>query len=206
MDECKGRCCGVKIEDRRGKEKMSQKQKKREEAFKMWPMKVKLLNSFEALSVDSVDEDAEDAESETLEIGTSETRSKTLGIGTSGKEKVGSKTLGIGTSMMIGAVEEVGEEVGMVEVVLDSGANRSVWPRKRGGVTRKKLEGKVPNLCAANGTKIEVEGEALLKFKKGKKLMGMKFLDADVQKPLGAASAMVDAGNTVILSPSGSMV
>ena len=30
VDECKGKCCGVKIDDRRGEEKMSQKQKKRE--------------------------------------------------------------------------------------------------------------------------------------------------------------------------------
>ena len=34
----------------------------------------------------------------------------------------------------------------------------------------------------------------------------MKFLDADVKKPLAAVSEMVDAGNTVVFSKSGSYV
>ena len=34
----------------------------------------------------------------------------------------------------------------------------------------------------------------------------MRFLDADVKKPLAAVSAMVDAGNTVVFKKSGSYV
>ena len=34
----------------------------------------------------------------------------------------------------------------------------------------------------------------------------MNFLDADVRRPLGAVSAIVDGGNTVVFSPSGSHV
>ena len=34
----------------------------------------------------------------------------------------------------------------------------------------------------------------------------MTFLDADVKRPLGAAAAMVDAGNTVVFSRKGSYI
>jgi hypothetical protein len=93
--------------------------------------------------------------------------------------------------------EEVNE---VVEITVDSGASRSVWPRKKKGVTRSKLVGKKPRLQAANGTNIEVDGEAMLEFQMGGKKCGMKFLDADVKKPLGAVSAMEDEGNTVVFS------
>ena len=93
--------------------------------------------------------------------------------------------------------EEVHE---VVEITVDSGASRSVWPKKKKGVTRTKMRGKKPRLQAANGTTIEVEGEATLEFEMGGKKCGMKFLDADVKKPLGAVSAMEDEGNTVVFS------
>jgi len=88
----------------------------------------------------------------------------------------------------------------VVEITVDSGASRSVWPRRKKGVTRAKMVGKKPRLQAANGTHIEVEGEAVLEFEMGGKKCGMKFLDADVKKPLGAVSAMEDEGNTVVFS------
>ena len=88
----------------------------------------------------------------------------------------------------------------VVEITVDSGASRSVWPRKKKGVARAKMVGKKPKLQAANGTHIEVEGEAVLEFEMGGKKCGMKFLDADVKKPLGALSAMEDEGNTVVFS------
>ena len=88
----------------------------------------------------------------------------------------------------------------MVEVTVDSGAARSVWPRKKKGVRRQKIQGKKPKLAAANGTDIEVDGEAVLEFDNHGRRCGMKFLDVDVKKPLGAVSAMVDEGNTVVFS------
>jgi hypothetical protein len=102
----------------------------------------------------------------------------------------------------IGSVDEQkeGEVNEVVEITVDSGASRSVWPRKKKGVTRSKLVGKKPRLQAANGTNIEVDGEAMLEFQMGGKKCGMKFLDADVKKPLGAVSAMEDEGNTVVFS------
>ena len=55
-------------------------------------------------------------------------------------------------------------------------------------------------MAAANGSEIVVDGEAMLKWKQNGKKKIMKFLDADVKRPLGAATAVVDAGNTVVLS------
>ena len=98
-------------------------------------------------------------------------------------------------------VEEEGEEVDeVVEVTVDSGVARSVWPKRRKGVRRQKIVGRKPRLAAANGTNIEVEGEALLDFEmKGWKCC-VRFLDEDVKKPLGSVSAMVEEGNTVVFS------
>ena len=50
-----------------------------------------------------------------------------------------------------------------MRVTVDSGAARIVWPRRKKGVLRRKLD-KKPKLAAANGTKIEVYGEAVLEF------------------------------------------
>ena len=74
-----------------------------------------------------------------------------------------------------------------------------VWPRSKKGVRRRRME-KKPKLAAANGTKIEVHGEAALEFERGGSKCGMRFLDIDVRKPLAALSAINDEGNTVVFS------
>ena len=102
-----------------------------------------------------------------------------------------------------GADPEVVAEA--VEVTVDSGASRSVWPRKMKGVVRTKGAAPV-KLAAANGTPIQVDGEAALHFKRGKRRCAMKFLDADVKRPLGSVSAMVDGGNRVVFAKGGSYV
>ena len=89
---------------------------------------------------------------------------------------------------------------GMVGITVDSGAARSVWPKKKRGVKRRDIRGQKPKLAAANGTNIEVQGEALLEFDLRGRKCGMKFLDADVRKPLVAVSAMEDEGKTVVFS------
>ena len=58
----------------------------------------------------------------------------------------------------------------MVRVTVDSGAAKNVWPRSKKGVLRRKLE-KKPKLAAANGTKIDVYGEAVLEYEKRWKAM-----------------------------------
>ena len=70
------------------------------------------------------------------------------------------------------------------------------WER---GVNRRKLAN-VPKLVAANGTDIAVAGEATLNFEVSGRAAKMKFLDADVKRPLGAVCEMVDEGNTVVFS------
>ena len=101
-----------------------------------------------------------------------------------------------GEEEVVGEVAE-GDEV--VRVTVDSGAARSVWPREKKGVWRRRMARK-PKLAAANGTKIEVFGEAVLEFEEKGKDCGMRFLDCDVKKPLAAVSAMIDEGNTVVFS------
>lgn len=89
----------------------------------------------------------------------------------------------------------------VIEVTIDSGAAKSVWPRRKGRVTRTKIIGKRPRLAAANGSPIEVYGEAELVFERGGgRRGGMIFVDANVNKPLAAVSAMVDEGNSVVFS------
>ena len=92
-----------------------------------------------------------------------------------------------------------------VEVIVDSGASRSVWPRGKRGVHRIKKDTGV-KLAAANRTTIGVEGVATLNWKKEGKRKSMGFLDADVRRPLGSATAIVDAGNTVVMSKRGSYI
>ena len=87
----------------------------------------------------------------------------------------------------------------VVEVTIDSGAAKSVWPVDKGGVSRRRTSDNV-KLMAANGSPIRVDGEATLKFVRGTRRCEMRFLDADVRKPLGAVSAIVDQGNTVVFS------
>ena len=53
----------------------------------------------------------------------------------------------------------------MVRVNVDGGAAKNVWPRSKKGVLWMKMV-KKPKLAAANGTTIEVHGEAVLEFEK----------------------------------------
>ena len=107
---------------------------------------------------------------------------------------------------MIGGVGvNDGEVKKQIEIVIDSGAAKSVWPKMKKGVEIRKLD-KKPKLVAANGSNIEVVGEAVLRFNKDDKSCAMKFLDADVKKPLAAVSAIVDEGNMVTLTANGGFI
>ena len=91
------------------------------------------------------------------------------------------------------------EESCVVRVTVDSGAAKSVWPRNKKGVMRRRIEKKT-KVAAANGTKIAVYGEAVLEFERGGRKCGMRFLDSDVRKPLAAVSAMNDQGKKKLFS------
>ena len=94
----------------------------------------------------------------------------------------------------VNATETVQE---VVEIMVDSGAAKSVWPSRKKGVKRTKSK-KAVKLAAANGSPIRVEGDARLEFIRDGMKCSMKFLDADVKRPLASVSAIVDEGNVVV--------
>jgi len=103
-------------------------------------------------------------------------------------------------------IAEVHEVVGeVVEVTVDSGAAKSVWPVRKSGVERRKMKKQV-KLAAANGSPIRVDGEAILHFRQEGHDCSMKFLDADVRRPLAAVGAIVDEGNMVVFRASGAFI
>ena len=53
-------------------------------------------------------------------------------------------------------------------------------------------------LVAANGSPIRVEGDARLEFVPDGQKCNMKFLDADVKRPLSSVTAIVDEDNVVV--------
>ena len=94
----------------------------------------------------------------------------------------------------VNAIETVQE---VVDITVDSGAAKSVWPSRKKGIERTKSK-KAVKLSAANGISIRVEGDARLEFIRDGMKCSMKFLDADVKRPLASVSAIVDEGNVVV--------
>ena len=94
----------------------------------------------------------------------------------------------------VNAIETVQK---VVEITVDSGAAKSVWPSRKKGVERTKSK-KAVKLAAANGSPIRVEGDARLEFIRDGMKCSMKFLDADDKRPLASVSAIVDEGNVVV--------
>ena len=87
------------------------------------------------------------------------------------------------------AIETVQE---VVEIMVDSGVAKSVWPSRKECVERTKSK-KAVKLAAANGSPIRVEGIARLEF-----IRDRKFLYADVKISLASVSAIADEGNVVV--------
>jgi hypothetical protein len=96
---------------------------------------------------------------------------------------------------------------GKGKITIDSGAAESVMPKdmlpnepKRSGV----------RYVAANGARMENQGEKKVRFKKGGADMmnNIVFQVTDVGKPLAAVSKILDKGNTVVFSrvPGGSYI
>ena len=90
---------------------------------------------------------------------------------------------------------ETAQEV--VEITVVSEAAKSVWPSRKKGVERTKSK-KAVKLAAPNGSPIRVERDARLEFIRDGMKCSMKFLDADVKRPLASVSAIVDEGNVVV--------
>ena len=85
----------------------------------------------------------------------------------------------------------------IVEITVDSGAVKSVLPIRKKGVTRTEAR-KTVRLAAASGSQVRVAGDARLEFVQDGKKRNMKFLDADVRRPLASVIANVGEGNIVV--------
>ena len=99
------------------------------------------------------------------------------------------------------AVEAVHE---IVEVTVDSGAAKCVWPSRKKGVERTK-SARAVKLAAANGSP-RVEGDARLEFIRDGMKCSMKFLDANVKRPSASVTAIVDEGNVVVFGQQESFI
>ena len=106
-------------------------------------------------------------------------------------------------------INEVKEEPvnEVVDVTIDSGAGRNVWPKG------KKVPGKLMplkkkvKLVAANGSPIDVHGEKTIEFQiNGGRRCAMNYLVTGVKKPLASVGAIVDGGNRVIFDADGSFI
>ena len=84
----------------------------------------------------------------------------------------------------------------IVEITVDSGAAKSVWPIRKQGVARTEAT-KTVRLAAASGRPTRVEGDARLELVRDGKMCNVKSLDADVKRPLVSVSVIVDEGNIV---------
>ena len=85
----------------------------------------------------------------------------------------------------VNAVEAVLE---IVEITVDSGAAKSIWPSRMKGVERT-MSTRTLQLAAANGSPIRVEGDARLEVVRNGKKCSTRFLDADVKIPLASVRA-----------------
>ena len=83
--------------------------------------------------------------------------------------------------------------------------SRRLLPRvygrfERKGVTRTNSENSA-KLAAANGSPIRVEGGSIWAFGRDGRSSNMKFLDADVRRPVATVSAIVDEESVVVFGP-----
>ena len=93
----------------------------------------------------------------------------------------------------------------IVEITVDSGAAKGIWPIRTKGDTRTKVT-KLVRLAAASDSPIHVEGDGRLEFARKGDMCNMKFLDADVIRPLLSVIAIDDEENIVVFGPQESHV
>ena len=107
-------------------------------------------------------------------------------------------------------IDEVEEEAvnEVVDVTIDSGAGRNVWPKwkKVTGKFMMSLKKKV-ELVAAKGSPIDVRGEKTIEFQVNDgRRCAMNYLVTGVKKSLASVGAIVHGGNRVIFDADGSFI
>ena len=85
----------------------------------------------------------------------------------------------------------------VVEITVDSGAGQERLAESKERCRENEIE-EGGELSAANGSPIRVEGDARLELVRDGMKCSVKFLDADVKRPLAPVSSIVDEGNVVV--------
>ena len=93
--------------------------------------------------------------------------------------------------------------LGVGEIVVDSAADESCWPKDQGGAFETKPSRKNIILKTANGAEMGHYGEKEVTFKDRADgdVVGLKFQVTDVKKPLLAVRRLVEKGNVVSFGP-----
>ena len=125
------------------------------------PKRVEVRNSYDVFGMNDIEE--EDEEQDEMIFGVEDL----CGVSTGGAGIFG-----------------VRDRCKVVEVTVDSGASKSVWPRAMKGVKRNKVE-RTPRLVAANGTEMQVDGETVLGFKRRGKEVRDEVLERGCEEATG---------------------
>ena len=91
--------------------------------------------------------------------------------------------------------------MGIGEIVVDSAADESCWPKDQGGAFELKPSKRNIKLMTANGGEMQHYGEKEVTFLNKDRVIGMKFQVTDVKKPLLAVRRLVEKGNVVSFGP-----
>jgi hypothetical protein len=93
--------------------------------------------------------------------------------------------------------------LGIGEIVVDSAADESCWPKGHGDALQTKPSSKRISLRTANGGEMGHYGEKEITFRSGQddEIVGLKFQVTDVRKPLLAVRRLVERGNVVSFGP-----
>ena len=93
--------------------------------------------------------------------------------------------------------------LGVGEIIVDSAADESCWPRGQGDAFETKPSRRNLLLKTANGAEMKHHGEKEVTFRSGsdEDVIGLKFQVTDVRKPLLAVRRLVEKGNVVNFGP-----
>lgn len=150
------------------------------------PPGLKCMNRFEALASDDEEEDEE------VPLGILEIEEEERDVKAVTQQKIGKMTF-----------------AGKGKITIDSGAAESVMPKnmlENEPVVEGQAKRNGVKYVAANGARMENQGEKKVRFKKpGSDTMNsITFQVTDVGKPLASVSRILDKGNTVVFSRGGS--
>ena len=93
--------------------------------------------------------------------------------------------------------------LGAGEIVVDSAADESCWPKDLGGAFETRPSTRNIQLRTANGGEMSHYGEKHVTFRSAndEEVVGLKFQVTDVKKPLLAVRRLVERGNVVSFGP-----